>query len=70
MISQEYRRQLEQSKPQPDQFESEEEFQEAYGYWMSHQGRILALNRHSPEATPEQEAFQEKFTEFARTLGT
>ena len=33
---------LEASKPQRSHFETQEQFEEALGYWMSHQGRVLA----------------------------
>jgi len=36
---------LEATKPKKEDYETEEEFEEAYGYWMSHQGRIIALYR-------------------------
>jgi hypothetical protein len=31
------------NKPVRSDFETEEEFEEALGWWMTHQGRILAL---------------------------
>jgi len=37
------RKKLEDSKPNPTNFESIEEYDEALGYWMGHQGRILAM---------------------------
>lgn len=33
-------------KPMRENYTSEEEFEECYGYWMSHYGRILALRQH------------------------
>lgn len=41
----EYIKMLENSKPLREVFKSQEEFEEALGYWMSHQGRIIALHR-------------------------
>jgi hypothetical protein len=32
-------------KPMREDFSSDEEFEECYGYWMSHFGRILALRQ-------------------------
>lgn len=32
-------------KPMREDFFSDEEFEECYGYWMSHYGRILALRQ-------------------------
>ena len=32
-------------KPHPKDFDTEEAFEECYGYWMSHYGRILALRQ-------------------------
>ena len=32
-------------KPIRENFTSEESFDESYGYWMSHYGRILALRQ-------------------------
>lgn len=34
-------------KPYPKDFSSEEVFEECYGYWMSHYGRILVLSQHA-----------------------
>lgn len=39
----ERRRKLLESKPSRDGFLSEEEYEEALGYWHHHQGRILRL---------------------------
>jgi len=44
-MSADYRKQLEDSKPKRENFPDQEQFEEALGYWMSHQGRILALTR-------------------------
>ncbi len=32
-------------KPMRENFTSEEAFEEHYGYWMSHYGRVLALRQ-------------------------
>tara|TARA_R110002020_G_scaffold67037_2_gene175945 strand:- start:306 stop:767 length:462 start_codon:yes stop_codon:yes gene_type:complete len=48
----ERRASLEASKPQRQAFASEEEFEEALGYWMGHVGRILALTKPSPDSPP------------------
>jgi hypothetical protein len=32
-------------KPMREDFSSDEEFEECYGYWMSHFGRTLALRQ-------------------------
>jgi len=32
-------------KPLRENFTSEEEFEECYGYWMGHYGRVLALRQ-------------------------
>ena len=42
-MSVDYRKQLEDSKPRRERFPDQEQFEEALGYWMSHQGRILAM---------------------------
>jgi hypothetical protein len=34
---------VEASKPQREQFKSDEEFDEALGYWNVHAGRVLAI---------------------------
>jgi hypothetical protein len=44
-MSVDYRKQLEDSKPRRERFPDQEQFEEALGYWMSHQGRILAMTR-------------------------
>ena len=38
-----YRSYLESTKPIRSSYNDDESFEESYGYWMSHQGRILAL---------------------------
>ena len=42
-MSVDYLKQLEDSKPRRERFPDQEQFEEALGYWMSHQGRILAM---------------------------
>lgn len=32
-------------KPMREDFSDEESFEESYGYWMSHYGRVLALRQ-------------------------
>jgi len=32
-------------KPMPEDFKYEDDFEEAFGYWMSHYGRILVLRQ-------------------------
>ena len=44
---------LEASKPKRENFKTEEEFEEAHGYWMGHQGRILASAKRSKDSPPE-----------------
>ena len=44
------RKQLEDSKPRRERFPDQEPFEEALGYWMSHQGRILAMTRRTDGA--------------------
>jgi hypothetical protein len=39
----EYRQRLAASRPDRTNFESQEDYEEAIGYWQSHQGRILGL---------------------------
>jgi hypothetical protein len=34
-------------KPMPADFDNEESFEEAYGYWMGHFGKVLALRQHA-----------------------
>lgn len=46
------RQRLEESKPQPTAFSTQEEYEEALGYWMTHQGRILSLTRPSSGSPP------------------
>lgn len=48
------RQRLIASKPTRDQFQSDEEFDEAYNYWMQHQGRILSLT--SPSTGSQQQS--------------
>ena len=52
------REDLENSKPTPDQFKTKDEFEEAYGYWMGHQGRVLGMtspSKDSPAASTSEE---------------
>lgn len=37
------REELEATKPKREQFQTEEEFDEAYNYWMGRVGRILGM---------------------------
>jgi hypothetical protein len=32
-------------KPKREDFSDDESFEESYGYWMSHYGRVLALRQ-------------------------
>ena len=32
-------------KPKREDFSDDESFEESYGYWMSHSGRVLALRQ-------------------------
>jgi len=52
-MSVDYRKQLEDSKPRRERFPDQEQFEEALGYWMSHQGRILAMTRRTDGARAE-----------------
>ena len=44
----EYRKQIEDGKPRRENYPDQEQFEEAFGYWMSHQGRILSMTRRTP----------------------
>lgn len=44
------RQRLMDSKPKREAFRTEEEFEEALGYWNSHQGRILSMTAPSKGA--------------------
>jgi len=46
------RKKLEATKPKRADFPNQVEFEEAYGYWMTHQGRILAMT--TSKAKPAQ----------------
>ena len=46
------RHKLEATKPVRGNFKTQEEFEEAYGYWMSHAGRILGMTRTSSDSQP------------------
>ena len=35
------------SKPMRKDFKSQDDFEESYGYWMGHQGRIISLYQQS-----------------------
>jgi hypothetical protein len=37
-------------KPRREDFSSDESFEESYGYWMSHYGRILALRQQTKDS--------------------
>ncbi len=68
------RRNMEESKPKPEDFETTEDFEEAHGWWMSHQGRILALNQQAELETedqppsPEQQAMHEEYSAYLQRL--
>jgi hypothetical protein len=32
------------TKPQPSSFEASEEFEEAFGFWMGRQGRVISIH--------------------------
>ncbi len=38
-------------KPKREDFSNDESFEESYGYWMSHYGRILALRQQAKDST-------------------
>ena len=49
------RQDLENSRPKPEDFRSQDEFEEALGYWNSHVGRILSMtapSKASPLGSP------------------
>jgi hypothetical protein len=49
-----YIQKLMDSKPKRADFETQDEFEESYGYWMGHQGRTIALyqQHHSKASLP------------------
>lgn len=47
------RQQLIDSKPSRQAFKTDEEFEEAMGYWQSHQGRILAMTAKQQGTQPQ-----------------
>ncbi len=49
-----YMEQLMAMKPQREDFLSEEEFEEAVGYFMGHQGRIISLIQAGLKRSPEE----------------
>ena len=46
------RQRLMASKPKPEAFSTQAEYEEALGYWMTHQGRILSLTTPSSDSLP------------------
>jgi len=52
------RKELENTKPKREAFHSQEEFEEALGYWMGRVGRILALT--DPSAVHDKNAEDEE----------
>lgn len=54
------RRHLEASKPQPQQYQTPEEFEEALNYWMGHVGRILGMSNPSQDSPPPSESTDKK----------
>ena len=46
------RQRLAASKPKPQDFGTQAEYEEALGYWMTHQGRILSLTVPSSDSLP------------------
>ena len=46
------RQRLLASKPKPEGFSTQTEYEEALGYWMTHQGRILSLTAPSSDSLP------------------
>ncbi len=40
-------------KPKREDFSNDESFEESYGYWMSHYGRILALRQQAKDSTKD-----------------
>ncbi len=58
-----YKQQLLDSKPKQADYPNQEEFEEASGWWMAHQGRILALATKQPvnnqTSNKEMEMYQE-----------
>lgn len=64
------RQNLENSKPIREDFLTAEEFEEAHGYWMGHQGKVLALHRQSQEPSEEDLAIHDQVMAFLQTLRT
>lgn len=54
--------QMRADKPNREDFKSQEEFEEAMGYWRTHQGRILAL-REEEEYRRQQLTMHEEYIE-------